>query len=237
MLGRLPRHGSGHPPRARRGVRDPTPAKGALIPGGLTSDVDTHRLAAVPDSWLIRTIRSTTALAKILRPMKRRVPRGFWRLLDKLGVQKNPATPFENLAERCSRSLVICGPTEAEIYERRGAWVLRRLNARENFTFRSVPEVDHLLLTHAARQAVVGNLELNSCLTYFDVSARMQSRSRRSKPSLISRRLWLLVNLRLRLIEPHRSYLFEFGHLERSVSSLEHFSTASQAGYSPRHRG
>ncbi len=84
------------------GVCAINPSKGNADPQGLASDADTHRRAAVPDSRLIRTIRSTTALTKILRPIKRRAPRSFWHLLDKLGIQKNPATPFENLAERCS---------------------------------------------------------------------------------------------------------------------------------------
>jgi pimeloyl-ACP methyl ester carboxylesterase len=100
--------------------------------------------------WLSGEIVMPMAPGAIQRPtgyrrVTSRIPEGGWRLLHLLRVERSAAAGLKALSRR-SKVLILCGPEDARVLNRKGGWILRALDRSGHVCFVTVPSLDHGLL-------------------------------------------------------------------------------------------
>jgi hypothetical protein len=69
-------------------------------------------------------------------------------------VQQSPATGLRAVVDSGARVLVVCGPSDARRFERRGKWILSALSKSGRFDLVTIPHLGHAVLTSAERESI-----------------------------------------------------------------------------------
>ena len=133
--------------------------------------LDPQRQAVAPFRGWIRHLRRFSRLAAW---GEHRAPAGLWWLIDRLGLQANPACSFQELAERAVPLALVCGEVEARPFLRRARWTMRSLLAQGALSLDLLEESDHALFGAAARGRAVRHIldRLSALATSGAVTAR-----------------------------------------------------------------
>jgi alpha-beta hydrolase superfamily lysophospholipase len=107
---------------------------------------------AVPFNPMILKLRRIKWLAGV---SEYRVPPSVWWVLDRLGIQKNPARGLERLMDTGAPTLLLCGETEARPFQRRAKWSMRRLERSGQLRFEILRSIDHTLFGASARERAI----------------------------------------------------------------------------------
>ena len=102
-----------------------------------------------------RAARANDALVALV---SNRLPASAWWLLDRLRLYPLPTRPFELLAKRGVRTLVVCNAAQASEFESRARWSLRRLRRATSFQLQVVESMDHSLFGREGRLAATSIL-------------------------------------------------------------------------------
>jgi len=122
-----------------------TSARPAEVSAG--GRVDPRRNAYLGPAPWVRAVADHPRVAA-LEP---RLPPSVWWMLDRVGLLRSPAAPLRLLDRHGTRTLLLCGPAEAEPYLTRAGRELARLQGGLRFRLATVEQADHALLASSAR--------------------------------------------------------------------------------------